>query len=121
MPDIWDIIIKENASPALFDALAKGQEIKLGQLLRDNADWETQLPAVVLMVERDGSAILLPGDEFSLKPDDAILIAGQHYTHSAIHLTSQNMNALSYGITGEDRRGGWLWQWLSLDNKMNEK
>lgn len=117
VPDIWDITIKKDISPSLHDALTNGRTIKIGQLLRDNADWEVPLPAVVLMVEREGHNILLPDDEFTLKPDDAILVAGQHYVHSMMHLTSQNTNALSYVLTGENRRGGWVWQWLFASRK----
>lgn len=117
VPDIWGITIKKDISLALHNALMKGKTIKIGQLLRDNADWEVILPAVVLMVEREGRNILLPDDEFTLKPDDAILVAGQHYAKSIVHLTSQNMNALSYVLTGVDRRGGWLWQSLFASRK----
>ena len=112
--DIFDINIDKVSSLALYDALTKGCEISVGQLLLDNADWGNILPAVVLMVERKGQIFLLPNNEFTLKTDDAILVAGQHHTHSIMDLTAQNMNALSYVLTGKDRRGGLLWQWLSL-------
>jgi Trk K+ transport system NAD-binding subunit len=114
VPDIFDININKISSLALYDALSKGREIKVGQLLLDNADWGNILPAVVLMIERQGQIFLLPDDEFILETDDALLVAGQHHTHSVMDLTAQNMNALSYVLTGKDRRGGWLWQWLSL-------
>lgn len=114
VPDIWDITIKKNLSPAIYNAVLNGKELKVGQLLQDNADWEFKLPAIVLMVEREGQIILLPNDQFKLKTDDAILLAGQHYTRSIMELTAQNMNAVNYILTGQDKRGGWLWQWLSL-------
>jgi voltage-gated potassium channel len=79
-----------------------------------SADRETVLPAVVLMIERQGQTILLPDGEFMLKPGDALLLAGQHAVRSALNLTLQNANALDYILTGHDRRGGWLWHFLRL-------
>jgi hypothetical protein len=80
--------------------------------MRDTADWEAVLPAVVLMIVRRGQSLLLPDDAFSLEANDALLIAGQHAARGALHLTLQNANALEYILTGQDRRGGWLWQVL---------
>lgn len=112
VPDLWDILITQKDSPAAHDALAKNQALKVGQLLRDNADMQTAFPAVVLMIERQGELVLLPDNDFLLRPDDALLFAGQHFVRSALNLTLQNVNAMHYILTGEDRRGGWLWQYL---------
>jgi Trk K+ transport system NAD-binding subunit len=121
VPDIWDITLKKEISPALHDALVEGQTISIGQLLRDNADWEVPLPAIVLMLEREGHYILLPDKEVTLKPHDSILVAGQRYAQSVMDLTSKNMNALSYVLTGEDSRGGWLWKRLFASRKIQAK
>jgi voltage-gated potassium channel len=112
VPDIWDIQITPKNSPAAYDALSRNRALKVGQLLRDNADVEATFPVIVLMVERLGELFLLPDNDFLLRPDDAVLIAGQNFVRSALNLTLQNVNAMHYILTGEDRRGGWLWQYL---------
>jgi voltage-gated potassium channel len=112
VPEVWDVEIDELVAPAVHKALMNHQAISVGQLLRDNAEWEAVLPAMVLMIVRRGQTFLLPGDEFSLKANDALLIVGQHAARSALYLTLQNANALEYVLTGRDRRGGRLWQFL---------
>lgn len=112
MPDVWDISLKQDTAPAAYEALKERQPFSVGMLMRDNADYETLLPAIVLMVERKEQSFLLPGEDFLLQTGDAILLAGQHSVRSNLNLTLQNANALHYVLTGEDRRGGWLWHFL---------
>jgi voltage-gated potassium channel len=112
VPEVWDVAIEAGVTPALHKALLNHRAVSVGQLLRDNADWEAVLPAVVLMIVRQGQSFLLPDDEFSLLAGDALLIVGQHAARSALFLTLQNANALDYVLTGQDRRGGRLWQFL---------
>lgn len=112
MPDVWDISIRQDTAPAAHRALKERQPFSVSMLLCDNADWETLLPAIVLMIERQGQTFLLPDDDFLLQTGDAILLAGQHSVRSILNLTLQNANALHYVLTGEDRRGGWLWHRL---------
>lgn len=113
MPDVWDISIERRSAPAAHEALAGRQPFTIGALMRDNADRETVLPVIVLMVERKQKTILLPDDDFLLQTGDAVLLAGQHSVRSILNLTLQNANALHYVLTGEDRRGGWLWHYLA--------
>jgi Trk K+ transport system NAD-binding subunit len=112
VPEVWDIEIEKDNAPAVYKALMDGRPLSVGQLLRNNADREAALPAIVLMIVRQGEAFMLPGEGFMLKPGDAVLLVGQHATRSALNLTLQNANALDYILTGQDRRGGRLWQFL---------
>ena len=93
-------------------ALQEKQTITLGDLMRDNADRDSALQGVVLMVERDGRAHLLPNDEFTLRENDAMLLAGKREARSVLDLTLKNANALDYVLTGRDQRGGWVWRAL---------
>ncbi|MET0857739.1 MAG: NAD-binding protein [Telluria sp.] len=112
VPEVWDTGLDERVAPAVHKALVNHRPISVGQLMRDTADWEAVLPAVVLMIVRRGQSFLLPDDGFRLEAGDALLIAGQHAARFALHLALQNANALDYILTGQDRRGGWLWQVL---------
>lgn len=112
VPEVWDIRIDKGSTPAVYEALMDNRPISVGQLMRDNANRDAVLPAVVLMIEREGKSYLLPENEFMLKPGDAILLAGQRGVHVALDLTLKNANALDYILTGQDKRGGWLWRFL---------
>ncbi|HEX9171676.1 MAG TPA: NAD-binding protein [Telluria sp.] len=112
VPEVWGVEIAEHVAPAVYKALANGAAVSVGQVLRDNADREAPLPAIILMVVRRERSFLLPGDELALAAGDALLIVGQHAARSALELTLQNANALEYVLTGRDRRGGRLWQFL---------
>jgi voltage-gated potassium channel len=112
VPEVWDIKIEKSIAPAVHKALIENRPLSVGQLLRDNADREAVLPIIVLMIVREGKSFLLPDDEFLLKAGDALLLVGRHDARSALNLTLQNTNALDYTLTGQDRHGGWLWQFL---------
>lgn len=113
VPEVWDIKLQKDATPAAHAALTAGHALAAGQLMLDCADRDTALPVVILMVERQGELHLLPRKDFLLKPGDAVLFAGQHAARSALHLTLQNANVLDYILTGYDSRGGWLSRLLS--------
>lgn len=112
VPQVWDIRIAAGTSPAVCKALQEKLTITVGDLMRDNADRDTALQGVVLMVERAGQAFLLPNDEFTLREDDAMLLAGKREVRSVLDLTLKNANALDYILTGRDQRGGWVWRAL---------
>lgn len=112
VPEVWGVRLNRHDAAAAHKALLERQPITPGLLMRDSANREAALPAILLMVERNGEAILLPGDDFMLEAEDAILFAGQHAARSTLTLTLRNANALHYILTGEDRGRGWLWRFL---------
>ncbi len=112
VPEVWDVDIEKSIAPAVHKALADQRPLCIGQLIKDNANRDAVLPAVVLMIVRKGQSFLLPDDGFMLKTGDALLLVGRHETRSALSLTLQNANALDYILTGQDRRRGWLSQFL---------
>jgi len=112
VPQVWDIRLEGASAPAVHKALRRQQRIAVTDLLRDNAERDDMLPAVVLMVEREGRSFLLPEDGFQLREGDAVLLAGRHQVRSVLDLTLKNLNALDYVLTGVDQRGGWVWRAL---------
>lgn len=112
VPDIWHIVLEREMALAAYEAVSEHRPLTVGALMRDNADRDSVFPAIILMVERGGEPVLLPNDEFALKTGDAILVAGQSYVRASLELTVQNSNAMHYVLTGEDRRGGWMWRYL---------
>lgn len=112
VPVVWDVRIEKGAAPAACRVLETGHRITAGDLLRDSANRNEILPAVVLMIERAGKAFVLPEDGFVLQSGDALLLAGQHRVRPALELTLQHEQALEYVLTGRETHGGWLWRKL---------
>lgn len=112
VPEVWDVDIEKNIAPAVHKVLTEQRPLCIGQLITDNANRDTVLPAVVLMVVRQEQSFLLPDDGFMLKAGDALLLVGQHEARSALNLTLQNANALDYILIGDAGREGLLSQFL---------
>ncbi|OWW19178.1 potassium channel family protein [Noviherbaspirillum denitrificans] len=112
VPLVWDIRLTPGTAPAVHKALQGGLPMTVGDVMRDNADRDAALQGVVLMVDRDGQAFLLPNDDFTLREGDALLLAGKREVRSVTDLTLKNANALDYVMTGRDLRGGWVWRAL---------
>lgn len=112
VPEVWDVRLHLHDAPAAYHALREQQPLSVGMLMHDSADRNAQLPAIILMIERNGEVFLLPEDDFALQAEDAILLAGRHAARSALTLTLRNANALRYILTGEESGRGWLWRAL---------
>lgn len=112
-PEVWSMTLDRHNAAAAHAALLTNAPLSTGQLLSDGARREAGLPAIVLMIERQGKVYLLPDVGFLLMADDALLLAGLHAGRSGLVMTLRNANVLHYILTGEDKGGGWLWQRLT--------
>jgi Trk K+ transport system NAD-binding subunit len=106
IPEVWDVVIDGDIAPALHSALLRRETVTISQLLRDSADRDAVLPALVLMIVRGGESFLFPSGQFLLQAGDALLVTGRHVARTTLHLTLQNANALHYLLTGESRGNG---------------
>lgn len=112
VPEVWSSCLDAVQATALRRRLVAGEALPLARLLRDSRDREEALPLLVLMVERDGRALLLPADDFVLAAGDALLFAGRRGARRQLELALQNANVLEYVLSGCDRPNGWLWRHL---------
>ncbi|MBS1190360.1 MAG: potassium channel protein [Rhodocyclaceae bacterium] len=112
VPLVWGITLNPTEGLAVYHRLQHGKETSLGTLLRDNADRQNRLPAVVLMVRRQAREIALPEDDFALQPEDQILLASRSLARRSFELNCRNAKALHYVCTGQEQPSGWLWQRL---------
>ncbi|QAU33084.1 potassium channel protein [Janthinobacterium sp. 17J80-10] len=113
VPEVWSVTLDQHNALAAHKALLNKRPLSAGHLLRNGARRETSLPAIILMIERNGEVFLLPDADFMLMADDTVLLAGLHLVRSSLLLTLHNANVLHYILTGEDKGGGWLWQRIS--------
>lgn len=109
VPEVWGVVIDAEQAPALRKRLQAGAAVRLGDLLRDSRGREENLHLLVLMVEREGSTILLPPDDFEPAVGDSLLLAGRQGVRRHLELTLCNANVLEFVISGRDRPSGWIW------------
>ncbi|HEY8607940.1 MAG TPA: NAD-binding protein [Noviherbaspirillum sp.] len=112
VPEVWGVHLDARNAPAAHEALRDGTRLRLRDLMDDTDNRGVMLPAIVLLVERQGRLLLLPDDNCVLQAGDSLLLAGQHDARARVDVALQNMNALEFLLTGHSRHGGWLWQKL---------
>ena len=113
VPEVWELEICEEDAFAVHEAIERGSQITLRDLLADPQQRDQQIMAIPLLRLREGARELLPGDQTSLKIGDRLLICGRSSSRYRMEWTLQNAHALSYIKTGEAVPHGWLWRWMS--------
>jgi hypothetical protein len=102
-PEVWSAILGRRDAPGLVDALGRlGRPARLADLARDPADRAQTLPAVPLMLVRNGEGIDAPEPGDELRPGDEILYAGRGWARRAMRETLLNVNTADYVLTGRE-------------------
>ena len=105
-PTVWEVAIDQVQAPALCRALATGP-VRLGQLLASPWARSERLGLLVLMLERAGQQILVPGEDLELAVGDMLLIAGAPGTQRALDATLYEDDLLAYVLSGEAVATSW--------------
>jgi voltage-gated potassium channel len=108
---MWKVRLDAREAPALQAWLGAG-DARVGAVLRDPADRDEALAAVVLMVLRDGDAVMAPDDDFALAAGDELLLLGRAAARRALDTTMVVDSAAEYLRTGRRVATGWLWRAL---------
>lgn len=110
--DSWSIRIDKETTPAIYELLRFGDKVKLENLSAHPQNRGIQLPAMSLMVKREGEVHLLPEEEFCVRIGDEILFCGLSRVQNQMLWTVGNRNVLRYVINGQDDATGYVWQRL---------
>lgn len=111
-PEVWAVEIWPSQAPAVHEAIAAGETVRLGDLLRDPFERARALPALPLMLERGGEATLLPEDGAALRAGDRLLFAGASRAAGRMQRALADRGTLHYSVHGEALPEGWLWRRL---------
>lgn len=111
VPDAWTLEVGASRAEAVRLALRDGEEVRIGHLLTDPTDRSQTLPAVALLLVRDGQDIPLPAPDTPLREGDALLFAGSPHAQRQMWLTADNANVMDYVQTGQEGNTGALWKW----------
>lgn len=85
------------------------EQVQLRDLLRDPRERVKSLPAIPLLLKRDGKATMLPELDKPLEVSDRLLMCAAWPISDEIRWATQNENVLHYLLTGQETSGGDLW------------
>jgi len=112
-PETWDLDVSPLQSPAVFDCLIRGEEIRLEHICSDPRDRSNILPIVPLLLKRDGIEMLLPEMNQRLRGGDQLLFCGRQEARFQMEHTINDHQAIYYTRTGIDRPSGIFWRWIT--------
>jgi voltage-gated potassium channel len=117
---LWKVRLIPEEAPALTDRLASG-DTRLGDLLRNPEDRDEPLHAVVLLVLRGNEAVLAPGPDLVLVPDDELLLAGRPGARRALSTILEVDSVREYVVTGRRVPTSWIWRRLRPQREQRER
>jgi len=112
VPALEELLIDRELSEAICEAEKAGEQVKLGEVLRDPWFRDRSLPAIVLLVERDGEYLLLPEEDTDLFIGDRLLVVGAKRVFSRLQWNLCHGAALEYVRTGQVQSQAWFWRKL---------
>jgi voltage-gated potassium channel len=120
-PRLEEVVINEYSALAVFQHLHQGGAVKIGELLRDSWERESQLPCIVLMLQRRNDNRLLPADDVEIKLNDRLLVCAGSGGFMRLCWNLQQENIFSYIRTGTVNKHGWLWRKIFGSDRRHEK
>lgn len=113
VPKVSEIDLDRTQAGAVTRLLEANGEVTLGEILRDPWDRQRSLRCMVLLVERAGQYLLLPGEDFVLQVDDRLLLTGRDSAFTRLAWNLNHDAALEYVRTGRTIPQGWIWRHLA--------
>lgn len=110
--DSWSIKINKEETPSLYELLRRGIPVPVSALTAHPQKRTRQLPAMALMVVRNGNIQLLPADGYELRLEDEVLFCGLSWVLAQMLWTVYNNNVLRYVLSGSESDSGYLWRRL---------
>ncbi len=98
VPDSWSVSIDVHEAPAPAAVLARGEPLRVGDLMRAPDNPALWLDAIPLLLQRESGKVLLPGDGIGVEAGDKLLLCGTPEARSRLRWTLQDPRALEAGI-----------------------
>ncbi|TCO79242.1 Trk K+ transport system NAD-binding subunit [Plasticicumulans lactativorans] len=112
-PDTWEVTIDAEQAPAVHDTLGSGRTVRIDDVLRDPEERKRRVPAVVLVLLREGAEYMLPAPDTELRRGDTLLLAARAGTADRMRWVLCSNNALEYALDGVEHPDGTVWRWLA--------
>ena len=109
LQSLWKVRLSAIEAPALRGIFAQ-EQLRLGDLLRSPDDREDHLHAVVLIVARGDDVHLAPPDDFTLEPDDELLLVGEPAARRLLDSTLLIDATRELVLHGRHVPSSWIWR-----------
>ncbi len=114
VPELWEISITPDETPALCEVIKKRQvlveDILHGEELSEEYAKEKHIAALPLFLKRGEGNVLLPENNRIIRPGDRFLMCGTYEARRHMLRVVKNINLLEAALTGEDVPAGWLFR-----------
>lgn len=111
-PHLWTKRLCGEDAMAVQEQIENGKVLRLEDLIRSPAKLDQSLSCVPLVIQRQGSTLMMPSLKEVVKPGDVILFCGDHRSQRLLDATLNNPYTLHYLITGLQPPKGYLLRWL---------
>jgi Trk K+ transport system NAD-binding subunit len=109
LQSLWKVRLSAAEAPALRGIFAQ-EQLRLGDLLRSPDDRDDHLHAVVLIVARGDDVHLAPPDDFTLEPDDELLLVGAPAARRLLDSTLLIDATRELVLHGRHVPSSWIWR-----------
>ncbi|MFP8965929.1 potassium channel family protein [Pokkaliibacter sp. CJK22405] len=111
--DSWSFTLNDRETPALITSLNLQEELPLSLFLHHPGNRKDSLPALALMLKRQGEVTLLPATDTQLQAGDQLLFCGDTEAYGPMSRIAYNYNMLTYVRDGYEGASGTVWRWLN--------
>ncbi len=112
-PRLWTVDICASTASALLNTVEGGQEVALGDILRDPVDRNRHLACVPLVMRSGQELNVMPALTTVVQPGEQILFCGTASSLRLLDATLNNEYTLRYLISGIDQPRGYVMQWFT--------
>ncbi len=112
-PRLWTVDICASTASALLNTVEGGQEVALGDILRDPVDRNRHLACVPLVIRSGQELNVMPALTTVVQPGEQILFCGTVGSLRLLDATLNNEYTLRYLISGIDQPRGYVMQWFT--------
>ncbi len=111
VPDLWEIRICKEATPALHNKVMT-DSVFVADLLRDPRNRQKNLHALPLFLKRGKGNVMLPEDDRLLQGGDIILMCGTDHAEKLMRWTTENVNIIDYVLNGSVESHSYVIRWF---------